>query len=54
MGIGYSKGITLLDKGFSRLGKGRVLEFLMKPEGRECLEDFTENGFTLGAGGEHF
>ena len=24
---------------------------LMKPEGTECLEDFTENSFTLGAGG---
>ncbi len=27
MGIGYTKGITLLDKGFRRLGKGRVRVF---------------------------
>ena len=54
MGIGYTKGITLLDKGFRRLGKGRVRVFDEARRNRVfggSLEDFTENGFTLGAGG---
>ncbi len=37
MGIVYTKGITLLDKGFADWGR-EGLEFLMKPEGTECLE----------------
>ncbi len=44
MGIGYSKGIRLVDKGFRRLGKGRVRVFDEARRNRVfggSLEDFT-------------
>jgi len=43
----------LLDEGFSRLGEGRVSVFDEAGRNRVfggSLEDFTKNGFTLGAG----
>ncbi len=45
MGIGFTQGISLLDKAFSRLGKGRVRVFDDARRTRVfggSLEDFTE------------